>query len=63
MRTEVVALSLDKVCGDNFRAVTVEEGKGGAERGSRDTPEDGLRDDTSPAGLGLVCGCDGMGSV
>ena len=51
--TEVVTLRLDQVCGDDLRAVTIEEGQRGRERGRRDTPEDGLRDDTAPAGLCL----------
>ena len=54
--TEVVTLCLDQVRGDNLRAVAVEERERGREGRCRDTPEDGLRDDTAPAGLCLGYG-------
>ena len=56
MRTEVVTLCLEKVGRNNLAAVSIEEGESSAERGSRNAPENGLGDDTSPAGLGLVGG-------
>jgi hypothetical protein len=54
--TKVVTLSLEEVGRDNLAPVTVEEGQCSAEGGCGDTPEDGLCDDTSPAGLSLVDG-------
>ena len=52
--TEVVALRLEQVRGQDLAAVPVEERERGAERGSGDTPEHGLRDDAPPAGLRLL---------
>ena len=56
MGTKVVALRLQEVGRDNFTAVAVEEREGSAERGRRDTPEDGLSNNTSPAGLSIADG-------
>ena len=56
MCAEVVTLGLDEVGGDDLAAVAVEEREGGGECGRGDTPEDGLRDDATPAGLRLVDG-------
>ncbi len=56
MRTEVVALCLQDVGRENFTAIAIEEGKGRAKRGSRDTPEHCLSIHTSPARLGFVDG-------
>jgi hypothetical protein len=54
VRAEVVALRLKEVCGDYFTAIAVEEGKCRAERRGGDTPENGLRNDASPAWLCFV---------
>jgi hypothetical protein len=51
MRTEVIALSLDEIGWENFAAVTIEKGKGCAERREGDTPESGLGNDASPTWL------------
>ena len=56
VRTEVVALRLQEVSWENFTEITIEEGKGCAECGSRDTPEHCLSAHTSPARLGFVHG-------
>jgi hypothetical protein len=55
--TEVVTLCLEKVGGNNLAAIAVKEGESGAERRSRDTPEDSLGNDTPPSGLSFVDGC------
>ena len=49
-------LRLEDVGGHDLAAVAVEERKSGREGGSRDTPEDGLRDDATPTRLRLVDG-------
>ena len=49
-------MSLEEVSGDNLAPVTIEEGKSSGESGGGDTPEDGLGDDATPAGLCLVDG-------
>lgn len=49
-------LSLEEVSWDDLAPVAIEEREGGAECGGRDTPEDGLCDNASPAGLRLVHG-------
>ena len=53
-QTELTYLTLEKVGGHDLATVAIEEGEGSAESGSRNTPEDGLCDDTPPAGLGGV---------
>ena len=54
--TEVVTLGLEKVGWEVLGPVTVEEGKGGGEARSWETPESTLGDDVSPAWLSLVNG-------
>ena len=54
MRAKIVALCLEEVCGHDLAAVAIEEGESGAEGGCRDTPKNGLGNDTSPARLSLV---------
>lgn len=54
VRTKVVALSLQEVGRDDLTTVAVEEGKSSAEGRSRDSPEDGLGDNATPAWLGGV---------
>jgi len=54
MRTKVIALPLNEVGWKEVTAVAVEEGKGCAECGERNSPEGGLSDDTSPAWLRFV---------
>ena len=49
-------MSLEEVSGDNLAPITIEEGKSSGESGGGDTPEDGLGDDATPAGLRLVDG-------
>lgn len=56
VRTEVVTLGLEDVGRNDLAPVTVQERKGRRESGSGDTPENGLSDDTPPAGLSLVDG-------
>ena len=51
--TEVVTLCLENVRGNDLTAVAVEERERGREGRCRDTPEDGLGDDTPPAWLCL----------
>ena len=51
-------LSLEKICRYDLTPVTIEETKSCAEGGSWDAPENSLGDDTPPARLGLVDGCD-----
>lgn len=51
MRTKVIALPLNEIGWENVTAVTVEEGKGCAERREGDSPEDCLSNDASPAWL------------
>jgi hypothetical protein len=63
MGTEVVTLSLEEVGRDDLAAVAIEEGESGAESGGRNTPEDGLSDNSPPTGLGLVNGCDSISLV
>ena len=63
MGTKVVTLGLEEVGRDDLAAVTIEEGKSGAECGGGDTPEDGLSDNSPPTGLGLVDGCDSISPV
>lgn len=52
-------LSLEDVGGDDLRPVAIKEGKSGAESRGRDTPQDGLSNDATPARLRLVDGCNG----
>jgi hypothetical protein len=52
--TEVITLGLEEGGRETLGAVTVEEGEGGRESGSRDTPKSTLGDNSSPSGLGLV---------
>jgi hypothetical protein len=54
--TEVITLGLEHVRGEVLGAVTVVEGKGGAEGGSGDTPDGALGDNVAPAVLGGVDG-------
>jgi len=54
--TEVITLSLEKGSRETFGSVTVEEGEGGGESGSGDTPESTLSDDSAPSRLSLVDG-------
>ena len=54
MESVSVYLSLNKVGRNYFTAVTIKEGQGRAERGSRDAPKNSLGNDTSPARLSLV---------
>jgi len=56
--TTLTYLGLDKVGGDDFAAVAVEEGEGGAKRRGRDTPEDSLSNDPPPSWLSCVNGYD-----
>lgn len=53
---KVAYLCLEDVRGDDLTPVAVEERQSSAEGRRRDTPEDGLSDDASPAGLRLVDG-------
>ena len=53
---EVITLGLKDVGGDDLAPVTVQEGESSRESGSWDAPENGLSDDTSPAGLCLADG-------
>ena len=52
--TEVVTLGLEKVGWEVLSPVTVEEGEGGGEARSWDTPESTLGDNVSPAWLSVV---------
>ena len=54
--TEVVALRLQYIGWENFTSISIEEGKGCAESGNRDTPEHCLSAHTSPTRLGFVHG-------
>jgi len=54
--TEVVTLSLDNVGRDDLAPVPVQEGESSRESRSGDAPENGLSDDTPPAGLCLADG-------
>jgi hypothetical protein len=54
--TEVITLSLEEVGRHDLTTVAVEEGKRSAKGRGRDTPENGLSDDATPAGLCLVDG-------
>lgn len=54
--TEVITLGLEDVGRNDLGPVAVEEGESSGEGGRGDTPEDGLSDDTPPAGLSLVHG-------
>ena len=56
MGTEVVTLGLEDIGRDNLAPVTVQESKSRREGRSRNTPENGLGDDTPPAGLSPVNG-------
>lgn len=56
MGTEVITLRLQEVGGEVLCPVTVEPREGSREGRDRDTEEGGLRNDVSPAGLGLVDG-------
>ena len=47
--TEVVALGLEHVGGEDLGAVAVEEGEGRGERGGGDSPERGLGNDAAPS--------------
>ena len=58
--TKVVALGLQEIRRDDLASVPVEKGECGAECRRRDTPQAGLRKDTSPASLGIVDGCEGQ---
>jgi len=54
--TEVVTLSLEDIGRNDLAPVTVQECEGSRKGRSGDTPENGLSDDTPPAGLSLVDG-------
>lgn len=54
MRTKVIALPLNETGWEYVTAVAVEEGKGCAECRGGDSPEHGLSNNASPAGLCLV---------
>ena len=54
--TKVVTLSLEDISGDNLAPVTVQESKSRREGWGGDTPENGLSDDTPPAGLSFLDG-------
>ena len=47
-------LSLNEVCRDNLAPVPIEESQSRAEGGCRDTPKNGLSDDTPPVKLRLM---------
>lgn len=48
---EVITLSLEDVSRDDLAPVTVQKGESGRESRGWNTPENGLSDDTPPAGL------------
>jgi hypothetical protein len=54
--TKVVTLGLEEVGRDDLAAVPIEEGERSAEGRGRDTPENSLGDDATPARLRLVDG-------